>query len=207
MRVAMPLVSPELKADYEHRLELARVPPAQRPGYHKWVRWYLYFCQKYGYAPNLPTSRGPFLNKLASTNPPMDQLIAAAAAIRLLPRPAGGPPETSSVQAGNTAPAPAVASLPGRGASWEHEYRELEAAICMRNYSRKTLAAYRWWIAKFQGFVHSRPTAELGTQEVRGFLSELAVRHAVAASTQNQAFNALLFFYRHVLGRELPARP
>jgi hypothetical protein len=89
MRVAMPLVSPELKADYEHRLELARVPPAQRPGYHKWVRWYLYFCQKYGYAPNLPTSRGPFLNKLASTNPPMDQLIAAAAAIRLLPRPAG----------------------------------------------------------------------------------------------------------------------
>jgi site-specific recombinase XerD len=43
---------------------------------------------------------------------------------------------------------------------------------------------------------------ELGGQEVHGFLSDLAVRQGVAASTQNQPFNALLFFYRHVLGRE-----
>ncbi len=42
----------------------------------------------------------------------------------------------------------------------------------------------------------------LGGEQVRGFLSELAVRYGVAASTQNRAFNALLFFYRHVLGRE-----
>jgi integron integrase len=72
----------------------------------------------------------------------------------------------------------------------------------VRNYSGRTLEAYRFWVAKFQAFVHSRPVADLGTQEVRGFLSELAVRHRVAASTQNQAFNALLFFYRHVLRRE-----
>ena len=65
-----------------------------------------------------------------------------------------------------------------------------------------TLIAYRVWVGKFQGFLRSRPTRELGTEEVRGFLTELAVRHGVAASTQNQAFNALLFFYRHVLGRE-----
>ena len=37
---------------------------------------------------------------------------------------------------------------------------------------------------------------------MRGFFSDLAVREHVAASTQNQAFNALLFFYRHVLHRE-----
>jgi integron integrase len=72
----------------------------------------------------------------------------------------------------------------------------------LRNYSRKTLAAYRLWVGKFQAFVHSRPTGQLGGDEVRGFLTELAVRHGVAASTQNQAFNALLFFYRHVLRRE-----
>jgi site-specific recombinase XerD len=57
-------------------------------------------------------------------------------------------------------------------------------------------------VQKFQAFVHSGPTDQLGGEEVRGFLSELAVRHGVAASTQNQAFNALLFFYRHVLRRE-----
>ena len=64
--IAVPLVSPELKAAYERRLDLAKVPAAQRPDYHKWVRFFLCFCQKFGYGPNLPTSRGPFLNKLTS---------------------------------------------------------------------------------------------------------------------------------------------
>jgi integron integrase len=91
---------------------------------------------------------------------------------------------------------------PGHGASWQQEYRDLEAAIRLRNYSTRTLEAYRFWLIKFQAFVRSRPTAELGSQEVRGFLTELAVGHGVAASTQNQAFNALLFFFRHVLRRE-----
>ena len=95
--------------------------------------------------------------------------------------------------------APSNVTSPGHGASWQQEYRDLEAAIRLRNYSPRTLEAYRFWLVKFQAFVRSRPTAELGGQEVRGFLSDLAVRHGVAASTQNQAFNALLFFYRHVL--------
>ena len=57
----------------------------------------------------------------------------------------------------------------------------MEAAILLRNYSRRTLEAYRFWIGKFQSFVRSRPTGELGPQEVRGFLTELAVRHGVAS--------------------------
>jgi Phage integrase, N-terminal SAM-like domain len=84
-----------------------------------------------------------------------------------------------------------AAPVRGRGASWEEEYRDLEGAIKLRNYSRKTLAAYRFWVGKFQAFVRSRPTEQLGTQEVRGFLTELAVRHGVAASTQNQAFGVV----------------
>jgi site-specific recombinase XerD len=72
----------------------------------------------------------------------------------------------------------------------------------LRNYSRKTLAAYRLWVGKFQAFVHSRPTDQLGGDEVRGFLPELAVRYGVAAATQNQAINALLCFFRHILRGE-----
>ena len=90
----------------------------------------------------------------------------------------------------------------GRSVSWEREYRELEGAIKMRNYSRKTFAAYRLWARKFQGFVRSKPPGDLDGQDAKGFLTDLAVRQGVAGSTQNQAFNALLFFYRHVLGRE-----
>ena len=51
--------------------------------------------------------------------------------------------------------------------------------------------------------IFQRISAEdLGGGDVKGFLTDLAVRQGVAASTRNQAFNALLFFYRHVLGRE-----
>jgi site-specific recombinase XerD len=83
---------------------------------------------------------------------------------------------------------PARSPARGHGASWEQEYRDLEAAVLLRNYSSRTLEAYRFWMAKFQSFVRSRPPADLGAEEVRGFLSDLAVRHRVAASTQNQVF-------------------
>jgi hypothetical protein len=81
-------------------------------------------------------------------------------------------------------------SPPGCGASWQQEYRDLEAAILLRNYSTRTLETYRFWVVKFQAFVHSRPTADLGTQEVRGFLSELAVRHRVACGPEDLMVDA-----------------
>lgn len=124
------------------------------------------------------------------------QSARGAGPIRPAPRPEG--------RAAPDKPATGVHPVEsaGRGASWEREYRDLEGAIKLRNYSRKTWEAYRGWLQKFQAFVRSQPTSELGSEEVKAFLTDLAVRHNVAASTQNQAFNALLFVYRHVLGRE-----
>jgi integrase-like protein len=72
----------------------------------------------------------------------------------------------------------------------------------MRNYSPKTVAGYRLWMRKFQSFVRSKPAHELDSEDAKAFLRDLAGEHCVAASTQNQAFNVLLFFYRHVLRRE-----
>lgn len=46
--------------------------------------------------------------------------------------------------------------------------------------------------------------AKTGGAEAERFLSDLAVRRAVSASTQNQALSALLFLYREVLGIDLP---
>jgi len=43
---------------------------------------------------------------------------------------------------------------------------------------------------------------DLTTSEFKSFLTHLAVDKNMSASSQNQAFNALLFFFRHVLGRE-----
>jgi integron integrase len=111
-------------------------------------------------------------------------------------------PDRRPVRTGGPKAAAASAEVSKSGASWEREYRELEGAIKMRNYSGKTFAAYRLWVRKFQAFVKSKPAGDLDAADAKSFLTELAVRHGVAASTQNQAFNALLFFYRQVLGRE-----
>jgi integron integrase len=68
-----------------------------------------------------------------------------------------------------------------------------------RHLSLRTEAAYRNWIKRFILFHHKRHPRELDADAVRAFLTHLAVNEHVAASTQNQAFNALLFLYRQVL--------
>lgn len=66
-------------------------------------------------------------------------------------------------------------------------------------YSRKTLKTYALWSRQFQRFLKNKPPLELSATDVKEYLTFLAVKCNVAASTQNQAFNALLFLYRHAL--------
>ena len=78
-------------------------------------------------------------------------------------------------------------------------------ARCRRlNYSVRTERAYIGWIRRFVLANGKRHPRDLGAQEIETFLTDLAVRGNVAASTQNQALSALLFLYREVLGLDLP---
>ena len=74
----------------------------------------------------------------------------------------------------------------------------------LRHLSLGTERAYSDWIRRFILFHRKRHPAEMGAEEIRQFLSHLAVEGRVAASTQNVALCALLFLYRDVLGVELP---
>src|SRR5438045_3680890 len=85
--MTMQQLPSELVANFERRLDRAQVPPSKRPEYHKWVRFYLYFCQKYDFPPTAPTALGPFLTKLVAKEYSIDQRHHAATAIRLLMRP------------------------------------------------------------------------------------------------------------------------
>ena len=80
----------------------------------------------------------------------------------------------------------------------------VRAALRARHCSRRTEKAYVHWIKRYIFFHGKRHPAEMGAAEVTAFLTALAVRDRVAASTQNQALNALLFLYREILGVELP---
>ena len=73
-----------------------------------------------------------------------------------------------------------------------------------KHYSIRTERAYVGWARRFILANNRRHPSELGLAEVEAFLSALAVRDDVAASTQNQALSALLFLYKEVLGVELP---
>ena len=88
------------------------------------------------------------------------------------------------------------------GQSWQAEFKKLSDEINVRHYSPKTLKSYRLWAQKLQTFTRSKSPSLLDVNDVKSFLTHLAVEKKVSASSQNQAFNALLFFFRHVLGKE-----
>lgn len=70
----------------------------------------------------------------------------------------------------------------------------------LRHYSHRTEATYVGWIVRYLRFHRYRNPIELGGAGIAAFLSHLAERGQVSASTQNQALSALLFLYREVLG-------
>lgn len=88
------------------------------------------------------------------------------------------------------------------GCSWIDVFEGLAREIKLRHYSPKTLKSYRGWVRRFQTFTQSKDYQSLSQQNVVAFLSDLAVEKKVSASSQNQAFNALLFLFRNVLDKE-----
>ncbi len=75
-------------------------------------------------------------------------------------------------------------------------------AARVRHLARSTEKAYVYWSRRFILHHGKRHPLEMGKQEVEAFLTHLAVDRHVSASTQNQAFSALLFLYREVLQRD-----
>lgn len=68
-----------------------------------------------------------------------------------------------------------------------------------KHYARSTEKNYCYWVKQFILFHNKKHPRDMGKIEIEAFLSHLVVKKNVSASTQNQAFNALLFLYRNVL--------
>ena len=81
--------------------------------------------------------------------------------------------------------------------------QSLVAEIRRRAYSIRTEQTYEQWACRFIAFCDNRDPIGLGAREVRAFLEHLAVHANVAASTQNQALNALVFLFHQVLEQPL----
>lgn len=78
----------------------------------------------------------------------------------------------------------------------------LRDALRSRHYSRRTEQSYCHWVKRFS-LHHAHSPEEMAEADINVFLSHLALKDRVSASTQTQALSAILFLYRYVLGREI----
>jgi integron integrase len=80
---------------------------------------------------------------------------------------------------------------------------KVKTEIRTRHYSRRTEQAYAGWIRKFVLFHNKKHPSEMGADEIRAFINNLATNHHVSSSTQNQALQGILFLYKNILKKEV----
>ncbi|MGJ3242689.1 MAG: site-specific integrase [Opitutales bacterium] len=83
----------------------------------------------------------------------------------------------------------------------DRSVRLMRSVIRRRHLRYRTEQSYLGWLRRFQAFVDGKDAMDADEGDVVRFLSHLAEEEQLAASGQRQAFNALLFFFRHVLER------
>jgi len=101
----------------------------------------------------------------------------------------------------------AVSSMIVEPSSHEEKWRLLEErmrdALRLRHRSLSTEKTYLIWLRSFRGFIGEKEPHQLEGRDLQDFLSHLAVEKKVSPSTQNQALNAIVFLYRHVLDKNI----
>ena len=159
----------------------------------KWLQYYLDFCAKYNEPPRDHDSLAPFLQKLASKRQTPTQQNQAAKSVSIYY-------DIMKAWPDNNHASPIAAA--GTQRLWDTCYNKLKQTIALLHYSRSTLKTYRGWVRQFEHWLDGKDPDDVDSIDAQGFLTHLAVDRRVAASTQNQAFNALLFLFKHVLDKE-----
>jgi integron integrase len=72
-----------------------------------------------------------------------------------------------------------------------------------KHYSRKTEVAYTNWIKRFVIFHNKRHPKDMGAEEIKAFINNLASNHHVSSATQNQALQGILFLYKNILNKDV----
>jgi integron integrase len=83
---------------------------------------------------------------------------------------------------------------------------EVRRLIRLKHYSYSTERTYIQWIERFAAYIQQTDSKSIGDAEsadLKNFLSHLALKQRVSSSTQNQAFNAILFLFRNILKRDV----
>lgn len=200
----MKHIPPEINRIYEIHLFNKAIKKTEVFYYKKWLRYYLDFCFKYKHKQLDKTSLKYFLAKLKEKKQTEAQLKQAFHAISLFYElDLAGNTDDASFKNKNKDLSIEKNNLKLKNADWRPAYKSLKNEILLRHYSPKTLKAYNGWVRKLQNYTKSKDLELLSPQDVKDFLTFLAAEKKVSSSSQNQGFNALLFFFRHILKMEL----
>ncbi len=199
-------VPPALIAKYDRLLVNSEAQPKEYPAYRKWLRYYLDFCKKYDHEYADSESLLLYIDKLKSKKQNLFQQNQAQKAVKLYY--AGLEKQTQIFAHNHPESIPEIQEganpfcTGNENDLWDRSIQLLKNEILVRHYSKKTLKSYSLWAEKLRYFVKGKKPETLNVEDVKGFLTFLAVKKKVSASSQNQAFNALLFYFRHVLKKE-----
>jgi len=80
---------------------------------------------------------------------------------------------------------------------------QLVKSIRLQHYSIRTEEAYLGWFMRFLSFHNMKDPADLTEKDIESYLEYLVFKRKVSSSTQSQALNALVYFFKSVLDREL----
>ena len=178
-----------------------RIPENKIKYYLYWVQRFLKFCTYQ--SDNINTEQvNQFLDSLEADENIADwQVKQAADAVityveQFLKKPLGpvaAKEERTCSDTANEKPS----------SSWRYVIDETRNTIRLRHYSLSTEKTYLGWLTRFIAYMKDREPSVIDGNDIKKYLTRLAVHDRVSASTQNQAFNALLFLCRHVLHREI----
>ena len=170
----------------------------------KWLRYYLDFCKKYSHSYTDAKSLFLFVEKLKQKAQTPSQQSQAKKAVELY---YSGVEKSESVSEITVSDPDICEEIKPFSSDviddpWDIAVDSIKNEIKLRHYSKKTLKAYSLWAEKLRYFTKNKLPESLTPEDVKAFLTFLAVKKKVSASSQNQAFNGLLFFFRHVLKKE-----
>ncbi len=91
----------------------------------------------------------------------------------------------------------------GTDDQWRAVADDMRNMLRLMHRSHRTENAYLGWVRRFYRFLGGKSPNSLESSHVKDFMTYLAVEQKVSASTQNQAFNAILFLFRHTLDKDI----
>lgn len=199
--------------DWDEKLEASGIPAPEKRAFRQVIIWYLSWCKRHKTLTSVATMKRFLEEAKHARSPREEQFQSWRAALLWFYR--------EATERGEDRPPPSLDGNredPGYGPPYppaeRSEYRDMLAMITcpwdrafaerlrLRGHLLRTEQTYRHWLRRYVRWLGGTEEDRATPESLRDYLSELVTVHDVAPSTQRQALNALVCFFREVLGQD-----